>query len=218
MQRTGRPGLVTEILSRADLLLARYSLLAKYCVLTRVSGLFSRNLIRRLIAFWAILLMGLLVSGCHHDAMEPENLSQSTERWRVEDAYYRLPPPGLDKTSAYFELHNDSPYVLELQTVRSSQVRAIELHEIIAFEGEMRMRRKASISVAPGTTLSFAPGGLHLMLFGLFDGVEKPAQAADQATLRHGSIDLQFEVRYPEIAPEKTETLSVTAQAVDIRK
>ena len=86
---------------------------------------------------------------------------------RVSDARIRMPAGGQDKTAAYFTLENRQASTFVLTGAQSNQARAIEIH-IIEREGDMvRMRRRQQIVVAPGETMTFQPGGLHLMIFGL---------------------------------------------------
>ena len=47
----------------------------------------------------------------------------------AESAYFRLPIPGRDVSSAYLTLRNNSPQAGGLTAFTSEQVRAIELHE-----------------------------------------------------------------------------------------
>ena len=104
---------------------------------------------------------------------------------KLSSAYYRLMPPGLDKTAAYLEIENESTTPAELVAVRSPQARAVEFHSIVEEGGQMRMRRLESLVIPASSALSLEPGGLHLMLFGV------DSSAASQLTLQ-----LEFAVQY----------------------
>lgn len=136
-----------------------------------------RRLPRSLSAF--VLL--LAVVGCSAPDLE------------VRDARVRALVPGTDKTVGYFRLVNRTEDVLTFTGAKSVSARAIELHTTTADEsGIMRMRRLANLRVAPGETLDFAPGGHHLMLFGVAGLGDRVAGPGDRV-----EISLQFEERDP---------------------
>ncbi len=108
-----------------------------------------------------LLLMALLTSplvACEDAATHP---------LRFEDARVRLPVPGSDKSVGYFTVTNTSDSVLVLTGASSPGVRAIEIHTMMLEGDMMRMRRLEDVTVAPGETVSFEPGGKHLMMFGV---------------------------------------------------
>jgi len=74
------------------------------------------------------------------------------------------PLPGRDISAGYFSLQNDGP-TDRLIAARSSISPIVELHTHIEDQGVMRMRRIEGIEIGAGETLSFEPGGYHLMLF-----------------------------------------------------
>jgi copper(I)-binding protein len=51
----------------------------------------------------------------------------------------------------------------------------VEFHSHVHMDGLMKMRQQASVDLAPGQTVVFSPGGLHLMLLDL-KGQLKPGQ------------------------------------------
>lgn len=77
----------------------------------------------------------------------------------------RVPMPGRTVTAGYFSLVNNSAAAVELVKASSSAFARVELHQHIKQDDVMRMVEVEAISVDPGATLVFQPGGLHLMLF-----------------------------------------------------
>lgn len=77
----------------------------------------------------------------------------------------RVPMPGRTVTAGYFSLVNNSAAAVELVKASSSAFARVELHQHIKQDDIMRMVEVEAISVDPGATLVFQPGGLHLMLF-----------------------------------------------------
>ncbi|MBC6403678.1 MAG: copper chaperone PCu(A)C [Hyphomonadaceae bacterium] len=82
----------------------------------------------------------------------------------VSDAWLRPPLPG--KVSAgYFNITNHGDKADKLVAAESPIAGSIELHTVAMADGVMKMRRVDAVDLAPGETVSFKPGGLHLMLF-----------------------------------------------------
>ena len=73
-------------------------------------------------------------------------------------------------TAAYCDVINrgDRPVDIIGFTTSHPGLR-VEIHESTDDGGMMRMRRLARVTIPAKATVSFAPGGKHLMLFG-FDG------------------------------------------------
>lgn len=99
---------------------------------------------------------------------------------RVTDAWVRSTPPGSTVGAAYATLHNESAQALLISSVSSDVSRSAELHEMSMRDGVMRMRHLDSgLSLKAGETVKLAPGGMHLMLFGL----QQPLRAGDTVLL-----------------------------------
>ncbi|WP_299326679.1 copper chaperone PCu(A)C [Parasphingopyxis sp.] len=84
----------------------------------------------------------------------------------VEDVWVRLPAVEGRPAAAYFEL-NGGEAGDTLLAIDSERVETIELHETVMEDGAMRMRAIMSAEIPAGSTLSFEPGGMHGMLFGV---------------------------------------------------
>ncbi|WP_333608292.1 copper chaperone PCu(A)C [Arsukibacterium sp.] len=77
----------------------------------------------------------------------------------------RVPMPGRSVTAGYFTLVNNTTAAVELVKASSPAFARVELHQHIKQDDVMRMVEVEAISLDPGATLVFQPGGLHLMLF-----------------------------------------------------
>jgi len=95
---------------------------------------------------------------------------------RIEEAWAR---PGLSggTSAVYFTLSHGGNEPLTLVGAESDVAATVELHETVLSGGSggtgqmMRMQRINSLVVAPGETVEFVPGGLHVMLIGLRRGL-----------------------------------------------
>jgi len=74
--------------------------------------------------------------------------------------------PGRDTTAGYFILTNNSTGTVTLAGAESELARAIEMHESYTDGDFVRMRPLKNVALGPGETITFAPGGKHLMIFG----------------------------------------------------
>lgn len=85
----------------------------------------------------------------------------------VSDATIRLLPPGTPNTSAYFTVKNTGEKDVYLVGAQSEVAKTVELHNHVMKGEVMRMEKQEKVKVAAGETVTFQPGGLHIMLFGL---------------------------------------------------
>ena len=85
----------------------------------------------------------------------------------VKDPWVRLNPPGTSITAAYLVIENPGAGADELISVRCACSAAASLHVTEMREDSMVMKEVASIAIAPGASVSLAPGGHHVMLMGL---------------------------------------------------
>ena len=85
----------------------------------------------------------------------------------ISEAWVRALPPTQANTAAYLTAVNrgDTPIVVSGATAELAG--RAELHNSVMVDGYMRMEPLASVTLAPGQTLTLAPGGKHLMLLDL---------------------------------------------------
>ena len=86
------------------------------------------------------------------------------------DAWIRTPLPGQSVAAGYCDIANvgSQPAVV---VGFSGSVR-VEMHETIHDGAMVRMQPLKSLTIGPKSTVSLAPGGKHLMLFGLDSALE----------------------------------------------
>lgn len=102
---------------------------------------------------WAALMAAVALAGCQKGP-------------GVEDAWVRLPAVPGRPAAGYAIVHGGSGGNAVLTGVTSPAVQRAELHESMAsHDGMMAMRPLDRVRVKG--TVGFAPGGKHLMLFGL---------------------------------------------------
>ncbi len=89
----------------------------------------------------------------------------------VEGAWVRLPVLAGRPAAGYFTIKG-GPQPDALIAAASAKAQRIEMHSTSMAGGVMRMRAEQAMPVPANGTLSFAPGGNHLMLFGLAAGLK----------------------------------------------
>lgn len=119
----------------------------------------------------------LLLVGCGAPAEESagsavvaddsQTVKTATLHLVFEDAVFRSPLPGVDKTVGYVTVRNVGANDVVLTGAESESLRALELHTMIRDGDMMRMRRLSEVSVPAGESIAFERGGKHLMAFGV---------------------------------------------------
>lgn len=85
----------------------------------------------------------------------------------ITNATVRLLPPGVPNTAAYFSIHNQTQTSQVLIGASADFATKAEIHNHIMVGDMMRMQQQSEVVIHPGESVHFAPGGLHIMLFGL---------------------------------------------------
>ena len=73
--------------------------------------------------------------------------------------------PGASSSVAYFTLSNTSKEARTLVGVNVEGIGRAELHQHQLIDGMMKMSQLPSLEIPAGQSVTFEPGGLHLMLF-----------------------------------------------------
>ena len=111
------------------------------------------------------LLAALALVSCKAQAPDPN--PDAKPGLSVENARLVLPAVKGNPGAAYFELKNSGASGAELAAVYVTGSGGAEIHGTAVGE----MNRLEKVAVAPGETVSFAPGGKHVMVFDLLDTV-----------------------------------------------
>jgi copper(I)-binding protein len=114
----------------------------------------------KLLAISAVIALG----GCSGGEKTAANNAGSLG---VSDAWIRLSPVPNSPSAAYFTIHG-GPAEEQLTGVTTPQAQRSEMHETMVGDHAMStMAPVGQVAVPAGGTLTFAPGGRHVMLFGL---------------------------------------------------
>jgi hypothetical protein len=110
------------------------------------------------------ILAAAVAGGCHGGR---DKTVAAPVALRVSDAWIRLAAVPNRPSAAYFTIHGGQADE-RLTGVTSPQAARAEMHETMNGEHGMAMMAPLKqVEVPAGATLSFAPAGRHVMLFGL---------------------------------------------------
>lgn len=118
----------------------------------------------------------------------------------VTNATVRLLPPGVPNTAAYFSIQNHTDKSQILIGASADFVAKAEIHNHIMLNDMMSMQQQSEVIIQPRDTVQFAPGGLHIMLFGL----KQPLREGQSVTINlltkdGGSILVTANVAQPSV-------------------
>lgn len=86
----------------------------------------------------------------------------------ISQPHAKATMPGAQVAAAYMQVQNTGKTPFTLVSASSPVCEKVELHTMSMEGGVMRMRQiTGGVTVKPGQTVSFFPGGMHLMLMGL---------------------------------------------------
>ncbi|MDE0661600.1 MAG: copper chaperone PCu(A)C [Gammaproteobacteria bacterium] len=120
-------------------------------------------------------MLAFLVASCDGGSHARQSLGPTLA---FDNAWVRAPVAGRTVTAAYCDVTNPGDMPIDIVGFGSDHPGLrVEIHESTEHEGMMRMRRLERVTIPAKATVSFAPGGRHLMLFG-YDGSAEVTLAA----------------------------------------
>ena len=114
----------------------------------------------------------------------------------VHDAWATPTPAGVDVSAGYLTITNGAGRTDHLLSATSPRAANVEVHEMSMDGGVMRMRALGRLAVPAGGDVSLAPGGLHLMFFGVQQPFSEGEDIAVRLVFEHaGAIDVTLPVQ-----------------------
>ena len=140
------------------------------------------------LALSCALVLGLVLVTVNR-AEEPGALA-------VSDAWVRAPILPGRPAALYFTVENGSDAADRLVRITAEAAGWAEIHTHREDDGVMRMRKLDSLEIPAGKTVTFAPGGHHVMIFEPDESVTPGNTLA--ATLyfkKAGAVEIEAEIR-----------------------
>jgi copper(I)-binding protein len=129
--------------------------------------------------FLRLLASTVLAFSCNSFAHE-----YSAGELQIAHPWSRALPANAAAGAAYFVVHNQGKTADRLLSASTPRAAQTEIHTMLQLGEVMKMQKLDSVGIPAGGEAKFAPGGTHLMLFGL----QKPLVAGERFPLT-----LQFE-------------------------
>jgi copper(I)-binding protein len=115
----------------------------------------------------------------------------------IGQPWTRATPPSAAAGGGFLTVTNKGTAPDKLISAKSVAAGAVQIHEMKMEGNIMRMReREGGLEIAPGATVTLAPGGFHLMLMGL----KEPLKQGEKVPLtlvfeKAGSIDVEMDIQ-----------------------
>jgi copper(I)-binding protein len=107
---------------------------------------------------------------------------------KISSAWIRVPPPGAKVTALYFTAENTGKTEQTITKINVAGADRTEMHQSTTdAKGMMRMEPLPQLKLDPNTTLNFAPGGNHAMVFGALPNLRAGAKIKVTVQLEGGA-------------------------------
>jgi copper(I)-binding protein len=114
----------------------------------------------------------------------------------ISQPWSRATPPGSKIGVGYLTIQNTGKDADKLVSATSPASTKVEIHEMAMNKGVMTMRPvKGGVPIAPGQSVTFQPGGFHMMFMGLKAPLKQGATLP--ATLvfeKAGKVEVAFPI------------------------
>jgi len=143
----------------------------------------------------AFAAAALLAGPSPHAALPDGVVLAADSGVTVQEAWARATPGAATNGAAYVTLAGGSQPD-SLVGVSTSVAAMADVHETINDNGVMKMRSVPAVPIPPGQTVTFAPGGTHIMLMGLKQPLTAGQNFPLTLTFAHaGAVTVDVQVR-----------------------
>lgn len=115
---------------------------------------------------------------------------------RIEQPWAAPTPAGVDVSAGYLIINNPTASDDRLLNATSERAERIEVHEMTMDGAVMQMRAVEGLPIPSGQTVTLAPGGMHLMFYGVSEPFSEGESIPVQLSFENaGQIDVSLPVR-----------------------
>lgn len=114
-------------------------------------------------------------------------LANQADHIQIENPFAREVPPTAMASASFMTLKNNSTETIKLVSADSTVAQKVELHEHTNDNGVMKMRQIPNIEIPAQGETQLKPGGLHIMLINLNQGIKAGDQVKVELTFEDGS-------------------------------
>lgn len=93
------------------------------------------------------------------------------DQLQVEGAYIRANPPARATTAAYMQLQNTGEAPVLITSIQTPIAGEVQIHTTVMDNHVMHMEHVEVLEIPAQSTVNLTPGGLHMMLTSVVEGV-----------------------------------------------
>ena len=114
----------------------------------------------------------------------------------IEAPWARATPAGAKVGGGYLKIINNGTQPDRLLGGSLTGASDVEVHEMSMSNNVMKMRQlKDGLEIKPGQTIELKPGGYHLMLMGLREGLKQGASVKGSLIFqRAGTVEIEYAI------------------------
>lgn len=134
--------------------------------------------------------------GAPSQPAQPTQSAQEPARVEVSDPWAAPTPGGVDVSGGFLTISNATGEDERLIAAASPRAARVEIHEMAMDGAVMRMRQVGALDIPAGETVALAPGGMHLMFFGVSQPFTEGESIPVTLTFeRAGEVEVTLSVR-----------------------
>lgn len=127
----------------------------------------KRNEFQSVSAAGVLVLATMALAACSGSKDAPQQAESNPTGLVVTNARLLLPPVAGNPAAVYFDLKNDGKRAVAVRRADIADAQRASIHDMMEYNRAMTMADTGPITVPQGETITFAPGGKHVMAFDL---------------------------------------------------
>jgi len=127
----------------------------------------EENAMRLMTVLFALVAILAVPASLRADAVTPAHVQGKAGDLTIHHVWSRATPPGARSGAAYLVIDNAGNSDDTLTAVSTPAASGAMIHETAMTNGVMTMNHVMALAIPAGKSVTFAPGGLHIMLMGL---------------------------------------------------
>jgi periplasmic copper chaperone A len=142
------------------------------------------------------LLVLLLATACGAPQQHKTDHAAPSNELHIEQPWAAPTLAGVDVSAGYLVIDNETASDDRLLSATSPRAERVEIHDMTLDGAVMQMRPVERLTIPAGQTVTLAPGGMHLMFYGVAEPFAEGQNIPLQLTFGvAGTIDVTLPVR-----------------------
>lgn len=134
-------------------------------------------------------------AACGAPQQQAAEHATSTAALTIDQPWAAPTPAGVNVSAGYLVINNPTADDDHLLGATSPRAERVEVHEMTMDGAVMQMRAVENLIIPAGQSVTFSPGGKHLMFFGVAEAFAEGQDIPVHLTFEHaGAIDVTLPV------------------------